>query len=338
MSIAVPLVTFVVPCHNYGRFLGGAIDSLLAQSVPELEIIVVDDASTDETADVALRYSADPRVRLVRHEQNLGHLRTYDHGLALARGAYVALLSADDICLDREAVAKQLALFERDREVGIVYSGHLILRPDGTTSTVLPWPVDRIRSTRDEFADLIWGNYITHSGTLLRVEVQRELGSYDPRLPHTGDWDMWLRAAARHRVGYVAQPLYGYRMHGGNMRHRRISPAQAAAESVLTLERGLAALRAADREPLAPVLGGAIAHALLQNAWFDLAEGLRIRSLRGLAFAVRHSPSVLARGEAWRLFARTLSSLLIGRRRYRRVDLWLDRRRGATARRVGASA
>jgi len=338
MSIAAPHVSFVVPCHNYGRFLGAALESLLAQSVPELEIIVVDDASTDETMAVALRYSGDPRVRLVRHEQNQGHLRTYDHGLSVARGAYVALLSADDVCLDRDAVAKQLALFESDMEVGIVYSGHLILRPDGTTSTVLPWPVDRIRSTRDEFADLIWGNYITHSGTLLRAEVQRELGSYDPRLPHTGDWDMWLRAAARHRVGYVAQPLYGYRMHGGNMRHRRISPAQAATESVLTLGRGLAALRSDDRESLRPALAGAMTHALLQNAWFDLAEGLRGRALGGLAFAVRRRPGMLAGGESWRLFARTLASLLIGHRRYRRVDHWLNQRREAIAERVGASA
>lgn len=338
MSTAAPRVSFVVPCHNYGRFLGGAIDSLLTQSVSDLEVIVVDDASTDETADVALRYVTDPRVRLVRHAENVGHLRTYDHGLALARGAYLAILSADDVCLDPEAVARQLAMFELESDVAVVYSGHVIIRPDGTTSTVLPWPVDRIRGSREEFADLMWGNYITHSGTLIRAEVQRELGSYDPRLPHTGDWDMWLRAAARHHVGYVARPLYGYRMHGLNMRHRRISPAQASTESVLTLERALAVLRPDDRESLQPILQRVVAHALLQNAWFDLAEGLRVRAIGGLAFAVRKRPGILVNGEPWRLLARVIASSLIGHRRYRRSDAWLGRLRGTGRDTVEGSA
>jgi glycosyltransferase involved in cell wall biosynthesis len=327
---AAPRVSFVVPCYNYGRFLSQAIDSLLSQSVQDLEVIVVDDASSDETGEVIAAYASSARVRAIRHERNLGHLRSYNDGLAIAQGAYVGLLSADDYSLERDAVARQVEVFERNPSVGLVYGGHLLVEADGTVTTVLPFAHDRVRDGREEFADLQWGNYITHSGTLLRADLVRELGPYDPRLPHTGDWDMWLRAAALRDVAYVAAPLYAYRMHRKNMRHRSISPAAAASESLLTLERGYEALPAAAAVRLRRDREGAMGHALLQNAWFDLHVGMRGRAFAALLYALRRRPGILGMGETWRLVARILTLAAVGHERYRRLSSWRETRRSAS--------
>ena len=117
-----PRVSFVVPCYNYGWCVSQAIDSLLEQTYKELEVIVVDDGSTDNTPEVLRRYAEHPRVRLIRHQHNMGHIRSYNEGLGLARGRYLGLLSADDFCLRSDAVERQVACFEAHPSVGFVYS------------------------------------------------------------------------------------------------------------------------------------------------------------------------------------------------------------------------
>src|SRR3954470_12776257 len=89
-----PRASFVVPCYNYGRFLAQAVDSLLSQTLDAIEVIVVDDASTDNTGEILQRYAGEPRVRVICHLENKGHIYSYNEGLALARGEFVGLLSA----------------------------------------------------------------------------------------------------------------------------------------------------------------------------------------------------------------------------------------------------
>src|SRR5690349_18044495 len=91
-----PRVSVVIPCYRYGSYLPAAVASALDQSGLELEVIVVDDASPDDSADIARSLAdADPRVQVIVHEQNAGHIRTYNDGLARATGDYLVLLSAD---------------------------------------------------------------------------------------------------------------------------------------------------------------------------------------------------------------------------------------------------
>ena len=91
-----PRVSFVVTNYNYGRYLGHALDSLLTQNFHDLEIIVVDDRSTDNSAEVLATYAGDPRVRIVRHTENEGSIRSYNQGLGMARGEFVGVFDADD--------------------------------------------------------------------------------------------------------------------------------------------------------------------------------------------------------------------------------------------------
>src|SRR3982751_4550304 len=100
-----PRVTFLVPCYNYGRYLAQALDSLLSQTLRDLELIAIDDGSQDDSMAVLSRYRDEPRVRVLHHEKNKGHIYSYNEGLALARGNYIGILSADDYCQRSDAVA-----------------------------------------------------------------------------------------------------------------------------------------------------------------------------------------------------------------------------------------
>ncbi|MGZ4476136.1 MAG: glycosyltransferase family 2 protein, partial [Nocardioides sp.] len=116
-----PRVSVVVPCYNYGRYLPDAVGSALDQSGLDVDVLIVDDCSTDDSAAVALRLAdADPRVRLLRHETNRGHIQTYNDGLAAVTGDYVVLLSADDL-LTPDSLTRAVALMEAHPRVGLVY-------------------------------------------------------------------------------------------------------------------------------------------------------------------------------------------------------------------------
>jgi glycosyltransferase involved in cell wall biosynthesis len=314
-------------CHNYGRFLRQALDSLLRQTLDDLEVIVIDDASSDETPLVLEDYQGRPGVRIVRHAANMGHVPTYNEGLALSRGRFVGLLSADDYVLREDAVARQVSVFEGDPQVGLVYSAHSIFRDGELVRRVIPWPSDGIRSGLEEFRSLMWGNYILHSGALLRREVFDEVGPYDVRLSHTGDWDIWLRVAARHGVGYIAEPLYAYRLHSSNMFHSALPPRRQTDEVLATIDRGFASLSVPVPPDLVAARTSVERHGLLQTPWWDLANGRRMRTWQGLAYAVRRRPAVVSTSEFWRFLPRLVLMTAVGRDTYGLVEAWADRRR-----------
>ena len=320
MNPTAPRVSLLVPCYNYGRFVQQALDSLLGQTLQDLEVLVIDDASTDNTPDMLARYATDSRVRVVRHTINQGHIRSYNEGLRMVRGRYVGIMSADDFCQRADALERQVALFETSPSVGMVYSAHTMLDPDGSTTVVAHGEQDAIRRGLDEFRSLVWGNYILHSGTLLRLDVQNALGLYDPALPQSGDWDLWLRAAAAHDVGYVAEPLYVYRLHPTNMQSRGIPPEQQADQNVRTLNKAYAALGANVPEDLRRLRARALQHALLQTAWFDLRNGRPGRAWRGVRYAVRRQPGIVSNGEFWRYLARLSTLSLVGQSGYQRLE------------------
>jgi glycosyltransferase involved in cell wall biosynthesis len=334
LSQAAPRVTLVVTCYNYGRFLGQALDSVLAQTLRDWEAIVIDDASTDDTGAVVERYRHDPRLRIVRHERRIGNIRSYNEGLEAARGRYVAILSADDYLLRTDGLERQVAAFESDPDVGLVYSAHTIVQEGSPLRQVVPWPNDAVRPGLEEFRKLMWGNYVLHSGAMLRRAVERELGPYETGLTHTGDWDMWLRAAARHPVGYIAEPLYAYRIHGSNMFHRGLPPWRETDQVVTTVDRAFAYLPPDAPADILRARSAVRSHALLQTPWWDLHHGRRGRTWQGFLYALRRRPAVVASGELWRFLPRLLLMTAVGREPYRRATGWVERAR----RRPGAPA
>lgn len=219
-----PTVSVVIPCYNYGHFLPDALASITDQTGVELDIIIVDDASTDDSAAVAVRLAGDDeRIRVIVHETNLGHIATYNDGLARVRGDYVVLLSADDL-LAPGALGRAVALMERRPDVGLVYG---YARTFSTGETL---PIHQSASRRrvgwSVWAGEEWiarmcargSNTIVNPEAVLRRAVMDSLGGYDAALPQTADMELWMRAAARSGVGRVNGPEQGfYRVHGENM-------------------------------------------------------------------------------------------------------------------------
>lgn len=214
-----PRVSVVVPCYNYGRFLPAAVSSALDQEGVDVDVLIVDDASTDGSAAVAQRLAAaDSRVDVLVHETNRGHITTYNDGLAKVSGDYVVLLSADDMLMP-DSLTRAAALLESDSRIGLVY-GHAPAFTDAAPeldtrtrswSTWGPgeWLSPRVRRAR---------NPIYTPSAVMRASAWADVGGYDDRLPHAADMLLWYQTASTWGVGRVnnaAQALY--RMHGANM-------------------------------------------------------------------------------------------------------------------------
>ncbi len=143
-----PTVTVVIPCYNYGHYLAEAVHCALDQNGVDVEVIIVDDASPDGSGQVAQRLAdADPRVEAILHETNAGHIRTYNDGLAKARGDFVALVSADDL-LTRDCLTRAAALMETHPRVGFVYGYAAILLRRAPRDVLADPQLDRLARPR----------------------------------------------------------------------------------------------------------------------------------------------------------------------------------------------
>lgn len=223
-----PTVSVIVPCYNYGHFLEGCVDSVLAQRGVDVQLLVIDDRSTDGSAEVAQRLAErDSRVELRLHSKNAGLIATANEGLQWARGEYVVLLSADDLLVPG-ALDRATAVMAAHPSVGMVYGRPLIWRE----GRPMPRPSGRWRAT-DVRPGAQWIRLRCRSGqsciaspeTVVRNSVQRAVGGYDPACFHCSDVNMWLRIAAVSDIAYVrGTPQAIYRVHAGSMARSKETP------------------------------------------------------------------------------------------------------------------
>ena len=216
----VPRVSVMVPCYNYGRYLPQVLAALSDQPGVDVDVLIVDDASTDGSGEVAERLAAETAgVSVLRHRENQGHISTYNDGLAAVTGDYVVLLSADDL-LPPGALGRAVALMEAHPRVGLVYGYARSFTDD-------PPEVDpRVRNW-SVWKGLDWLGasarkgrcFISSPEVVMRRDALLDAGCrYDPRLPHSGDFDMWLRTAVNWDIGRVNGPVQAlYRVHDANM-------------------------------------------------------------------------------------------------------------------------
>lgn len=207
------LVSVIIPCYKLAHYLPTAIDSALAQTYTPLEVVVVNDGSPDETAEVMARYADDPRVMSLTQE-NAGVAAARNMGIAHAHGAYLQFLDADD-WLHPEKIARQVALLDAEPDVGLVYCGFSEVCGDHVVPYELTW--DARWPAEPEIFDTLWAeNRVMLPAVLLRREWVERVGEF-----HTGalteDYEFWLRLAARGcRVRYVPKHLVYYRRHDTN--------------------------------------------------------------------------------------------------------------------------
>jgi GT2 family glycosyltransferase len=219
-SVTRPRVSVVIPCYNYGRFLGSCVGSVLSQEDVDVDILIVDDASPDGSGDVAEALAAaDARVRVHRNEVNLGHIATYNTGFARVDGEYVLLLSADDM-LTPGALARAARLLEANPSVGFAYGWSIEFSeepPPPARTRTRSWSVWKGGDWLEDNCRRA-SNVIKSSDALVRRSVLERVGGYRPELPHSGDHEWWMRAAQVADVGMVCGvDQYYYRIHGTNM-------------------------------------------------------------------------------------------------------------------------
>jgi glycosyltransferase involved in cell wall biosynthesis len=216
-----PSVSVVIPCYRYGHYLPDAINAAFDQDGVDVEVVIVDDASPDDSGDVAEQLAAaDSRIRVVRHRRNMGHIATYNDGLKTATADFVTLVSADDL-LAPGALARAVSLMIANPDVGFVYG-----RPIEFTGQP---PGDLGRASAHFWT--IWDghswirlscrrgrNFILSPEVVMRTSAVRDVGDYRPDLPHSGDLELWLRTASRWNVGRINGPVQAYyRVHDANM-------------------------------------------------------------------------------------------------------------------------
>lgn len=200
MAEGRPLVSVVLPTHNGADRIGPAIRSVLAQEGGiRLELLIVDDASVDATREV-VRALDDPRIRLLRLEVNGGPYVARNFALRAARGTYVAFIDDDDEWLPAK-LRRQLAIFERTPDVALVHTGTFDVFPDASRRVRRPLP------DANTYEANLWHDCICTSTVVVRREVFEAVGPFDESMRAMGDWDMWTRISAQHRISSIDEPL-----------------------------------------------------------------------------------------------------------------------------------
>jgi glycosyltransferase involved in cell wall biosynthesis len=224
-----PKVTFVVPCYKLAHLLSECVASILNQTYTDFELLIMDDCSPDNTAEIAASFN-DSRVKHLRNRRNLGHLQNYNKGIATARGKYVWLISADDTLRRRYALERYVQLLEKNSNVGYVFSPAVRLR-DGQEWGTLPYSIcshkDEIFDGRDWLAQLIRRNRIVAASAMARKECYEKLSVFPLNLPWNGDWYLWCLFALYSDVGYFAEPMVCYREHDLNITHTLLANASS---------------------------------------------------------------------------------------------------------------
>ena len=221
-DLNVPTVSVIITCYNHARFLSKAIQSVVDQSYPLIEIVVVDDGSIDNTKEVAQKF---PEVNYV-YQSNQGLSGARNTGIARSTGAFLIFLDADDWLLP-EGVAINLKYFNTPEKIGLV-SGNYMRFYEETSALKI-----RDRVVKDDaYAELLLSNHLRMHGAVMFPRFVFERFQYDTSLRSGEDWDMTLHVSRHYPVVQHSEPVAVYRKYGNSM----------SSNSVVMLETGLAVL------------------------------------------------------------------------------------------------
>lgn len=303
-----PLVSIVMPCYNYGRYLRDCLDGTLNQTLKcEIEIIAVNDASPDNMRDILLEYAArDSRVRVIDRQVNKGHIFTVNEGIAAAKGRYLARIDPDDRhhpCFLETLVP----VLEADTSIGLAYGNINIINEHGITTQER---ADTQHGGRDftgnEFIELLKKNFICAPTVLARREAWMQAWPVPEGLAFN-DWYFNIMLARRWTYHYCDRVLADYRVHGSN-HHSKVSADGSEERSVLRLLEMVYASTEAD-----PVLEQAKLAAkgeVYASQYIDFARkyfghGQLREARRCFAEAWRARPESMREGDSLRLWLAT---------------------------------
>ena len=230
MSDQAKKVSVVITCYNYGKYLEHCLNSVLAQTYLNHEIIVVDDGSTDNTPEVMESFKHLPNLIYLR-QRNSGQANAKNVGIINSSGEFVAFLDADDMwCADK--LDKQMQCFE-NTDVGVVYCRAKYLDEDNNVFSydmTSPY-LQPQRGIVTEW--LFFDNFVQFSSTVVRRECFERFGLFDESLKMGIDWDLWLRISTSYKFDYVDDRLFYYRMgHSGQM-SRNVEERQRCSDRIM---------------------------------------------------------------------------------------------------------
>lgn len=202
-----PLVSVIIPTYNRSRLLRETVDSVLAQTYPNIECVVVDDGSTDDTPAVMAAYAG--RIVYIRTE-NQGGTKARNTGIAAARGKFLNFLDHDDLLLP-EKIARQMEILRSRPKIGLVHCGYYRMDKDGRYLDIVNHlPEGDVRT------EIVQGCFMWSGAPLVRRQVIEEVGVFDPSV-YSSDQDLWLRIAlAGYEFGCAQEPLGAYRILPGS--------------------------------------------------------------------------------------------------------------------------
>jgi glycosyltransferase involved in cell wall biosynthesis len=225
----MPEVSVVIPAYNAARYLADAIESVLAQSYKDVEILVVDDGSTDDTPSVATHYEG--VVRYIRQD-NQGVAAARNRGIGESRGRYVAFLDADDVWETAKLEHQVQALADQPGCLACYTAATVV------EEGLVPVKVERRGPLAPTQLELFFANRIgTPSSVLVDRDLLNRAGGFDTGLSQCADWEMWIRLRGHASFCYVDEPLIQYRQHTANMSR---SASLLEQDSLRALEKGFA--------------------------------------------------------------------------------------------------
>jgi len=233
-----PAISVVMPVRNGETFLREAIDSVLEQPFADLELVVVDDGSTDSTPSILAGYaSRDSRLR-VHHEEGDNLAIALNRGFRLCRAPLVARLDADDLCV-RGRLQAQVEFMTDHPEVVLLGGQAVLVNEKGEDFATARYPLED-RELRDA---LQTGNPFVHSAVAISRRAFEAVGGYRENLPHAEDLDLWLRLSEQGKLANLPEPVVKYRIHSRQLSLRKQEDQAVHAEAVRISARARAAGR-----------------------------------------------------------------------------------------------
>lgn len=307
LSGSEPSISVVVPCYNARAYIGATLRSVIAQRLPDLEIIVVDDGSSDGSAEFVTREF--PQVRIER-QRNQGVAAARNTGIALARGDWIAFVDADDIWLPGKLQA-QMRLLQEHPEALCCYSAWKVWRseqPEPTTAELAEVEIENGLADRWQGASgwiydqLLLDCWVWTSTVLVKRELLQQLGGFDPALRLGEDYDLWLRISRHTPILRVPQALALYRDHPHSITKRPPDINYQALVVTRAIERwGYRAAQGPDANPRA--VARALARCWNYHSAAHLLAGNSTQARRSARQAMHWQP---LNGTAWSLMLKTM--------------------------------
>ena len=323
----MPRVSVCIPTYNTARYLAEAIESVLQQEFNDYELVICDNASTDETPEICGRYE---RIRYVRFDEFVGQAGNWNRCLELGTGEYVVLLHADDV-LQPSFLKRAVAALENNPSAGLVHCSVEHIDQSGTPLYLQKlYDEDRIEPGEALFERLLLeGCVVNPAGVMVRRNVYDDVGRFTEEIVWGVDWHMWMRVALHSQVAYLADTLAQYRHHPQSGTSGVMATARNGKDEMWMLEDIFRQIPASRADIHA--LHKRAKHQSAHRTWCFAEElcrlGLMQAARANLKRAISIRPAMLVDGRFWTLWAATV----FGYEWFDRMRTWKHRLRPGAA-------